>query len=112
MRNAVYEREQLNTPMIVVAGVVAAVFVFVVIVALQAWFYNVEQAEVARKIVAATPQELAQVTAQHQGQINGYRYVDREKGIVAIPIDMAMEQVVRDGPAIATRPGSTTHEAR
>jgi hypothetical protein len=117
------EQEDLNTPLIAVAGLVGAVIVFVGIVALQAWYYNVEKEEMYRKIVAPAIQELAGVTAEHQGQLNSYRLIDSSKQIVAIPIDRAMAIVTQNlaagknplpvatsQPTVTNPPGRTSDE--
>ena len=93
------ERGDPDAPMTVVVGVVGAVLVFVVIVLLQALFQSAEQAELARKVTSAAPAELESLRAEQLGLLNGYRWVDREKGIVAIPIEQAMELTVRDAGA-------------
>ena len=115
------EQEDLNTPMIAVAGVIGAVVVFLGIVALQAWYYNVEKEEVYRKVVAPAAEELSSVTAEQQGQLNSYRVIDGRRQVAAIPIDRAMGSVVQDlasgrnplpvppaPPAPASQPTTTT----
>jgi len=90
------EHEDLNTSLIAVAGVVGALVVFLMILALQAWYYNVEQAEMYRKAVAPAAEELSRLTTAQQAQLNSYRMIDPSREIVAIPIDRAMALVVRD----------------
>lgn len=94
--NKTPEQEDLNTSLIAVSGVIGAVVVFVMIVGLQAWYYNVEKEEMYKKVVAPAAEELSSVTAEQQGQLNSYRMIDSRKKIVAIPIDRAMEIVVQD----------------
>ena len=86
-----------NTPLTALVGVVFAIVLFVVVVFLQAYFYQEEQAEDARKVVAVAPEELSQLRAQQLATLHGYRWVDPKEGVVAIPIGRAMEQVVQDG---------------
>jgi hypothetical protein len=95
-----------DTPMTVVVGVVGTVLVFVIVVVLQALFYKAERDEFARKVVAQPPVELRAVQSEQLSQINSYRWVDQQAGVVAIPIDRAMEKVVREhaaSPAPAPR---------
>ncbi len=87
------EREP-NAPLTVVAGIVGAVLLFVLVVVLQAVFYRAEQAEVERKGAGAPNDELAQVRAQQQELLEGYRWVDEKQGLVRIPIQQAMALVV------------------
>ncbi len=88
--------------------VVIAVFAFALVACvflLQAYFYRSEDEENVVKVVAIAPEELAQARAQQLEQLGSYRWVDRKAGVVGIPIDRAMELVVRDGvaaPAVPT----------
>ncbi len=86
-----------NTPLTALVGIVFAIVLFVVVVFLQAFFYQQQQAENARKVVAVAPEQLSQLRSQQLGELHGYRWVDEKAGIVAIPIGRAMELVVRDG---------------
>jgi hypothetical protein len=85
-----------QTSSTLVVAVVGAILVFVIIVALQAFFYHSEETERAKKVYAVAPEELARLRATQQEQISTYRWVDRDRRIVAIPIDRAMELTVRD----------------
>ncbi len=87
------ERDELDTTAITAVGVVGAVLVFVIIVALQAWFAKLQQDEYRVKVVGARSEELAGVVADQEEQLHTYRWVDRAHGIVTIPIERAMELV-------------------
>ena len=91
-----------NTLLIVGSGMVFAVALVAGILALEAYFYGAEDEENGRKVVAMAPEELAQARAQQAEQIHAYRWIDRPKGVVGIPIEAAMELVVREGagPAV------------
>ena len=41
--------------------------------------------------------DLARLQAEQRGRLNGYSWVNRDKGIVAIPIEEAMKRVVTRG---------------
>lgn len=86
-----------NTPLTALVGIVFAILLFVVVVLLQAFFYRAEQEENLRKVVAVAPEELSQLKAQQQELLHSYKLVDASKGVVAIPIDLAMNLVVREG---------------
>jgi hypothetical protein len=118
------ERDDLNTPAIVTVGIVASVAVFAIIVALQAWFAQAQREEHQLKVVAPRFEELVGVVAEQQTQLHTYRWVDRQNGVVAIPIERAMELVARErqgaaaaahaaGPAPAAAPAAppATHDA-
>jgi len=85
-----------NTPVTLVVGVVSAILLVIVVVLLQAYYFYSEQRESERKVVAVVPEELAQARAEQVGQLNSYRWIDEEAGVVAIPIERAMELLVTE----------------
>jgi hypothetical protein len=99
-----------NTPLILFFGFVGIVLFFVIVVSLQTLFYTVEKQEFQEKVVSQPAEELDALRAQQIENINAYRWVEKASGVVAIPIERAMELVVRDAaiPAVAAPPGSAT----
>jgi hypothetical protein len=93
----VREEQEPNTPLTAVVGLVFAILLFVVIVLLQAFFYRAEDEENVRKVVAVAPEALSQLRAQQEELLHSYKIIDPQKGVIAIPIDLAMELFVQDG---------------
>jgi hypothetical protein len=96
-----------------IAGLIGAIGLLVIVVAAQVLFYNVQRHEDERKLYAVKPRELADLQAAQLAQINGYRYVDRQKGAVAIPIDDAIRLYVgemKSAPPVTTMPETTDAE--
>lgn len=91
------EQQEPNTPLTAVVGLGFAILLFVVVVLLQAFFYGAERRESLRKVVAVAPQELSQLRAQQGELLHAYKILDPQKGVVAIPIDLAMQLFVREG---------------
>ncbi|MFH0793119.1 MAG: hypothetical protein V2A74_03710, partial [bacterium] len=85
-----------DAQLVAVIGIISALVLFVIVVGLLAWFNHVRSEELQRKVIAAPSEEIATLRAHQQSVLNSYRVVDRDKGIVAIPIDIAMELEVRD----------------
>jgi hypothetical protein len=88
--------DDVNTLAVAVVGIVGAIMVFVVIVGLQVWFYNLQEVETYKKVVSVQPQEYSSLVAEQEARLNSYRWIDRDKGIVAIPIERAAELVVHE----------------
>jgi hypothetical protein len=100
-----------KAPGTLAAAIVGALVVLAVIFALQAYFHTSEEAERERKIYAASPEELTRLRAEQLERMNAYRWVDPARGVVAVPIDRAMELTVRDqgrlpGAGEAAAPGA------
>jgi hypothetical protein len=93
----VREEQEPNTPLTALVGLVFAILLFVVVVVLQAYFYRANDEENVRKVVAQAPDELSQLTSQQEEKLHSYKILDPQKGVIAIPIDLAMKILVRDG---------------
>ena len=100
------EKVELNTPAVVMIGIVAPILFFTAIVFLQAYFARAERGEYQRTVVSQRSEELATVQAAQEAQLHGYRWVDRARGIAAIPIDRAMVLVARELPARDEEPAA------
>ncbi len=72
-------------------GAVSVILLIATVLATQALFYRTATLEEERKVISEQPQELRQVRTDQLELLNGYRWVDESKGVVAIPIDRAME---------------------
>lgn len=84
-----------RAPMTIVVGAFGAVLIFVIILALQTLFFSAQEAERQIKTFGP-PEELSKLRAGQLERLNTYRWVEASKGVASIPIDRAMELVVRD----------------
>ena len=90
-------RENLDTPLIVTIGVLLVILTFVLILLLQAWFFQAQGQEYDRKVVNQRNEELATLVAAQEESLHSYRWVDKDKGVVGIPIENAMAAIAREG---------------
>ena len=88
-----------DVPLSAVIGLIGAILVFVIIVALQAVFYNMEAAEYERKVTSQRDEELARLEAEQRESLATYRWIDQGGGVVGIPIERAMELVATESRA-------------
>ncbi len=88
--------DDVNTPVIALVGFISALLFFAIIVLLEVVFYWAEARQRYERDVSQPPQELATLMHNQQARLAEYRWVDEKKGVVAIPIDRAMELVVAD----------------
>ena len=79
--------------------VIGSILVLLVVIALQGVYYRERDREFARKNFSTPPQELALVRAEQREKLSGYHWVDKTRGVVAIPIQRAMEFTVAETPA-------------
>lgn len=90
-------KENLDTGMIITIGVLLVVLTFVLILLVEGWFYKATRDEYVKKVIEPRAEELATVNAEQQAALHSYQVVDQEAGVVAVPIERAMELVVREG---------------
>ncbi len=72
-------------------GLTGVFLILALIFFLQALFYRQQASERLRK--TAPPAELQQFRQEQDRALSSYRYIDKEKGIVGIPIEVAMEKL-------------------
>lgn len=86
----------LDTPGIVTAGFVAAIGTFTLIVALQAFYLFYTERGSRGERQRSPAHSSTSVIAEQRAQLRRYGWLDRERGVVAIPIERAMELTVQE----------------
>lgn len=88
--------EDLNIPGIVVSGLLLVLLVVAAVMGLQGMYYGVTESQRQVKVVDQIPVSFKNLQYEQQTRMNSYEWVDKNNGIVNIPIEMAMELVVDD----------------
>jgi len=106
------EYDDVKSETVALVGLIVAILTFALVILVMVVYYQASARERYEKQIRQAPEELATVTATQQARLAEYRWVDQPKGVVAIPIDRAMDLVVaaqsakRDGkPAHSAPPG-------
>jgi hypothetical protein len=102
-------RDDVNTPVIAVVGLISALVFFASILLLQVMFYRIEARQRYEKDISQPPAELTALVQRQQARLAEYRWVDEKKRIAAIPIERAMELVVAN-PSKSAEPVITKDE--
>ena len=93
---------------IVLSGVAGIVILAIMLIWLRSYFFMVRNETIQTNYLSAPNPKIDELHAHEQQALNSYGWVDRQKGIVHIPIDQAMELMVRDaGNTQGTVPGSS-----
>jgi hypothetical protein len=99
--------DDLNTSAIALVGLIGTILVFATVVLLTVVFYQVEARQQHEKDINQQPAQVAKLTADQQGRLASYGWVDREEKVAHIPISRAMDLVVAE---IARDPGAASPE--
>ena len=95
--NSHVEPDDIGVGILTVVGALCAVALLLIVVLLQAWFYNWKVLLGAQRTgpidVQATP---AAVAAEQLQKLESYHWADEKNHLRAIPISRAMELIVRE----------------
>jgi hypothetical protein len=94
-------------------GIVGMILVVVVVVFVQGLYESMHDAEFEKKVVAEVPEELRSLRAAQRARLAETGWVDKSKGIVAIPIERAMALLAADpnpgAPIITAAPPAASN---
>lgn len=88
-------QDDLNTSLIAVVGFISALLTFLCIILIQVWYYNYREGEIERKLISQPFAEYESLKADQDEILNSYT-IDSEKQVYKLPIDVAMDVVVRE----------------
>ncbi|MCC7341276.1 MAG: hypothetical protein IT170_09330 [Bryobacterales bacterium] len=94
-----YEQTDVRIGFIAWSGVAIVVFLIVTLFAVQSYFDSVQQREEFTKILEPVSEDYRNLRAREDAELYSYKFVDREKGIVRLPIQRAMDLVVAEAKA-------------
>jgi len=79
------QKDELKAGLIATVGIIGALLLILILLLAQVMFYHAQRWE-----------QLGSLTARQEALLQGYRVVDAREGVVAIPIDRAMDLVVKE----------------
>ena len=91
-----YDRSEPNVRFIAAFGASTLVLLVLIVLALQFYFDRVLEQEVYLKVLAPESQALVDLRAREDEELHAYRYLDRDKGTVRLPIERAMELIASE----------------
>jgi hypothetical protein len=92
---------------IMMAGIGGTAILVVIILLVRGLFVNTLQQENYSKVIQQKPVELLQLREQELSRINSYTWLDREHGVVSIPIEQAMALAAARLRVVQRQPVST-----
>jgi hypothetical protein len=81
---------------IALSGAVIVILLIGIILALQAYVDDARQQEIFVKQLQPVSEELKTLRAREDAELTNYSYTDRAKGQVRIPVERAMELLVKE----------------
>lgn len=87
-------QDSVNVGLLATLGIGGLVFTYAVVLALQWLYLHGQQREQAEKVLAVPNQAKIELVQQGQERLSGYGWVDRENGLVHIPIEEAQRRLL------------------
>jgi stringent starvation protein B len=91
-----YDRHDPNVRFLALFGFATLVLLALVIAAIQFYYDRVKEQQVFVKVLAPESAALQALRAREDQELHSYQYLNREKGIVRLPIERAMELLARE----------------
>lgn len=91
-----YEESDVRVGFIAWTGVGIIVFLIVTILAVQVYFDSLKNEQEFVKLLEPVSEDYRNLRAREDAELYSYKYTDREKGIVRLPIQRAMDLVVEE----------------
>jgi len=85
-------------------GVAGVLLVVLSVIGLEVLYYHTER-RARRALEAAASAERTELQRVQRQRLDGWRWVDRDRGVVAIPVERAMELVIEECGARVPEPG-------
>jgi len=89
--------DDVKTWKIALVGLVGTIAVLIIVLALQVVYFHAVAVQFEEKEVAPPLIELQTAMNRQQEKLLQCQWIDRDQGVVSIPIDRAMELVIREG---------------
>ncbi|MFK7777294.1 MAG: hypothetical protein QM501_04140 [Gimesia sp.] len=88
--------DDLDTTMIAYVGIVGAIITFFTVFAVAALDLSFEKSENVEKVIKVPEKNAESILASQAAGLTEKRWINQDKNIVAIPIDLAMVKVVME----------------
>lgn len=94
-----YQPGEPKTWLIAVWGAGSIVMLALLVLGIQFYFDRVQEQQVYQKQLEPVSNDLLSLRAREDAQLHAYAYIDRNRGIVRIPIERAMELLAQEAAA-------------
>ncbi|MGE5648183.1 MAG: hypothetical protein ACM336_20590 [Acidobacteriota bacterium] len=94
-----FERSEPRAGFIAAIGGAIMVLLVLVVLGVQTYYDHVRDQQIFVKQLEPVSEDLKALRAREAEQLHSYRYIDRAKGTVRLPIERAMDLVVEEAHA-------------
>lgn len=97
--NTGYDAEEPKSRFVGVFMMGSVLALIAMLLGLEAYYDRVKEQQVFVKQLAPVAEDLRNLRAREESELHSYRYIDRGRGTVRLPIERAMELFVQEAAA-------------
>ncbi|HEY1204920.1 MAG: hypothetical protein ABSH46_07020 [Bryobacteraceae bacterium] len=94
-----FETSEPRSGAIALIGAATVILLVLIIFGVQAYYDHARDQQIFVKQLQPVSEDLKALHAREDADLNSYRYIDRAKGTVRLPINRAMDLVVEEAHA-------------
>jgi hypothetical protein len=94
--NPGFDTAEVNARSVTIFLIATVVMLVVVIGGVQFYFDSIHEREFYEKVMVPVSEDLRDLRAREDGQLGSYGYVNKDAGVVRIPISRAMTLLARE----------------
>jgi hypothetical protein len=94
-----FDRSEPHALFIAGFGIASVIGLVVIILGIQMYFDHIRERAEYEKVAVPVAQDLKNIHAQEDEELNHYKYLDRNTGTVQIPVSRAMELIAQEAAA-------------
>jgi hypothetical protein len=95
-KNAGFEAAEPRSGAIALVGAGIVILLVLIIVGVEAYYDRVRDQQIFVKQLQPVSEDLKALRAREDADLNSYRYIDRAKGSVRLPINRAMDLLIEE----------------
>jgi hypothetical protein len=94
-----FDRSEPHALLITGFGIASVIGLIIIILGIQAYFDHLREQAEYEKVAVPVSEDLKNLRSQEDEQLNHYKYLDRNTGVIQIPIGRAMELIAQESAA-------------
>lgn len=91
-----FDRQEPKSGLIAIFTVISIVSLVLIVGGMQAYFEHIREREIYEKVLAPVGEDLLALRAREETQLRSYGYINKDKGQVRLPMDRAIDLVVKE----------------
>jgi hypothetical protein len=94
-----FDTQEPRYGVVALFGIATVIFIVAAIIGVQGYYDSMLEREVFIRVLQPVSEDLRNLRAEEQQHLHSYQYIDRNKGLVRLPIERAMQLLEEEARA-------------